>query len=102
MLASRGPRYEGAVVLRAANMEGEVPIVVAPSPSANEPVEALTARESEILGLLTEGLTNKEIAQRLALSSRTVETHVARILAKLGVNTRARAVARAVSLTPGA
>jgi ATP/maltotriose-dependent transcriptional regulator MalT len=62
------------------------------------PVEALTAREAEILALLASGLTNREIAQRLVLSARTVETHVARVTGKLGVNSRARAVARAVAL----
>jgi len=62
------------------------------------PVEALTAREAEILALLASGLTNREIAQRLVLSARTVETHVARVTGKLGVNSRARAVARAVTL----
>jgi DNA-binding CsgD family transcriptional regulator len=41
---------------------------------------------------------NLEIAQRLILSARTVETHVARITGKFGVNSRARAVARAVAL----
>jgi DNA-binding NarL/FixJ family response regulator len=57
------------------------------------PHERLTAREAEILDLLALGLTNKEIAQRFVLSPRTVETHVARILAKLGVNSRSRAIA---------
>ena len=62
------------------------------------PLEALTLREAEILALLAAGLTNREIAQRLVLSARTVETHVARVTGKLGVNSRARAVARAVAL----
>lgn len=65
---------------------------------AGEPVEALTPREAEILALLASGLTNREIAQRLVLSARTVETHVARVTAKLGVSSRARAVARAIAL----
>ena len=65
---------------------------------AEPPLEALTAREREILELLATGLTNREIAQRLVLSARTVETHVARVTGKLGVNSRARAVARAVAL----
>jgi LuxR family maltose regulon positive regulatory protein len=61
-------------------------------------IETLTPREAEILTLLAAGLTNREIAQRLILSARTVETHVARVTGKLGVNSRARAVARAVAL----
>ncbi len=43
-------------------------------------------------------MTNREIAQRLIVSARTVETHVARVTGKLGVSSRARAVARAVAL----
>jgi LuxR family maltose regulon positive regulatory protein len=69
-----------------------------PAPAPEQPLEALTAREREILELLAGGLTNREIAQRLVLSARTVETHVARVTGKLGVNSRARAVARAVAL----
>lgn len=61
--------------------------------SAASPLERLTAREAEILELLAQGLTNKEIAQRFVLSPRTVETHVARILGKVGVNSRSRAIA---------
>ncbi|MGY1640998.1 response regulator transcription factor [Geodermatophilus sp. SYSU D00703] len=53
----------------------------------------LTAREREVLRLLTEGMANQEIATRLFLSKRTVEHHVGSILAKLGVATRAEALA---------
>ena len=59
---------------------------------------SLTNRESEILRLLAEGLTNKEIAQRFTLSPRTVDTHVERVLAKLNVTSRTRAVAAALRL----
>jgi len=68
------------------------------APEAPPPPEALTAREREILTLLAAGLTNVEIAQRFTISARTVETHVARVIAKFGVNSRARAVARAIAL----
>jgi DNA-binding NarL/FixJ family response regulator len=51
-------------------------------------VEALTRRESEVAQLVAEGLTNRDIAQRLFLSVRTVETHVDRSLGKLGFRTR--------------
>jgi LuxR family maltose regulon positive regulatory protein len=68
----------------------------APVHAASDVLETLTPRESEILSLLVLGLTNKEIAQRLVVSPRTVETHVERVLGKLGVNTRSRAIAKAV------
>lgn len=55
----------------------------------------LTARQAEVLGLLDEGLSNLEIADRLFVSPRTVENHVAAILDKLDSDTRESAVARA-------
>jgi DNA-binding NarL/FixJ family response regulator len=53
----------------------------------------LTKREREILGLLAQGLDQKEIAQVLVISEKTVATHIQRILGKLGVHSRAQAVA---------
>ena len=53
----------------------------------------LTPRELEVLGMLAEGLANKNIAARLGLSEHTVKTHVASILGKLGAYSRAEAVA---------
>jgi DNA-binding CsgD family transcriptional regulator len=55
----------------------------------------LSAREREILVLLTQQLTNAEIAARLQLSEKTVRNHVSNILTKLRVPTRAEAIAAA-------
>nr|WP_239029034.1 LuxR family transcriptional regulator [Pseudonocardia acidicola] len=56
---------------------------------------SITGREMEVLQLVAQGLTNREIAQRLTLSTRTVEKHVERLLAKTGTPQRAQLVARA-------
>ncbi len=58
----------------------------------------LTAREVEVLRLVRDGRSNKEIGERLFVSERTAQTHVQHILTKLDVNTRAAAAARAVEL----
>ena len=65
-----------------------------PDPASVRAAErhGLTAREFEVLGLLAEGRTNPEIADRLFISRRTVTTHVTNILAKFGVGNRAEAV----------
>jgi DNA-binding NarL/FixJ family response regulator len=60
---------------------------------ASAAVEALTPRETEILGMLADGLANKEIAVRLSISSHTVKSHVQSLFSKLGADTRAEAVA---------
>ncbi|MCX7618528.1 MULTISPECIES: response regulator transcription factor [Tepidiforma] len=53
----------------------------------------LSPREREVLGLVAEGRTNAEVAALLGISSETVKTHVSRILAKLGVQSRHQAAA---------
>ncbi len=50
----------------------------------------MTGREADVLGLLAQGLTNREIAERMFLSPRTVEKHVASLLAKTGLRRRAQ------------
>lgn len=51
-------------------------------------VESLTRREREIVALVAEGLTNRELAERLCISEATVRTHLTSIFLKLGVTTR--------------
>jgi DNA-binding CsgD family transcriptional regulator len=60
----------------------------------------VTSREMDVLTLLSSGLTNAEIAARLYLSPRTVETHVASLLAKLGATDRGQLRSRVAALTP--
>jgi DNA-binding NarL/FixJ family response regulator len=61
-----------------------------------EPPAGLTAREVEVLRLLARGLTNKQAAQRLAISPKTVGRHVESIYSKIGASTRAAAALFAV------
>ena len=66
--------------------------------SAGSPTEAidslLSARERDVLRLLAEGMTDRDIATALAISPRTVESHVSSVLRKLGVRNRAEAAQR--------
>jgi DNA-binding CsgD family transcriptional regulator/tetratricopeptide (TPR) repeat protein len=68
-----------------------------PAAAEDDPASALglTAREREVLGLLAEGLTNREIGARLFISEKTASVHVSRILAKLDVRSRVEAATAA-------
>ena len=66
------------------------------TPTANPAYDSLTPRERELLPLICLGLDNKQIAQRLYLSVRTVENHLASIYAKLGVRSRTEAAVLAI------
>lgn len=65
---------------------------------ARECYAQLSPREREVLGLIVEGLTNKEIGRALTLSPRTVETHRANLFAKLGIDSLAQLIRRFASL----
>ncbi len=66
--------------------------------AAQDQVEPLTERELEVLRFAAQGLTNKAIAARLAVSDRTVQGHMANIYGKLAVATRTEAVTKALKL----
>jgi non-specific serine/threonine protein kinase len=55
--------------------------------------EPLSAREREVAELIARGMTNRQIAERLVISERTVDRHVSNMFAKLGVGTRAQLAA---------
>jgi DNA-binding CsgD family transcriptional regulator len=98
-LGAAGPRDRAAALLRAWGDTGR-----SRPQNASDVAAALTRREREVLDLISQGLTNAQIAERLYISPKTAEHHVGRVLNKLGVRTRAEAAALAVRLAaaPGA
>jgi LuxR family maltose regulon positive regulatory protein len=77
----------------------EMPLsITAQSPSEEAWVEPLTERETEILHLISEGLSNKEIGGRLYISGNTTKAHLRNIFGKLGVKNRTQAVAKGRTL----
>ncbi len=74
-------------------------VTLPPAARHQEPLmESLTARELDVLGLVADGLPNRDIARALDISEHTVKFHLASIFGKLGVSTRTEAVQRALRL----
>jgi DNA-binding CsgD family transcriptional regulator len=97
-LQAVGARAAVAIVARRLRERGVRGFSRGPRAATSANPGGLTARETEVLSLLADGLSNGEIAARLFLSARTVEHHVSGILRKLGVPSRARACAEATRL----
>ena len=90
---ARGVR---AVMRGAAALEPEVAARLLERMAEGERGDELSERELEVLRLLVAGASNKSIAAQLSLSENTIKTHISRIFAKLGVQSRAEAVAVAL------
>ena len=79
--------------------EAEAVLSLPPAATDDDPpVEALTAREHDVLVLLADGLSNRDIGSRLDISEHTVKFHLASIFGKLGASTRTEAVQRGLRL----
>lgn len=87
---------QGDYPIARSQLEEITPPTTTPAPErppAGEPRSKLTCREKEIATLLGRGLTNRQIAEELVISERTVDTHVRNVLKKLGLDTRLQVAA---------
>jgi DNA-binding CsgD family transcriptional regulator len=97
-LQALGARPAAALVARRLREMGERGLTRGPRTQTRNNPAGLTARELDVLLLLAEGLRNREIAQRLIVSQKTVDHHVSSILRKLDARTRGEAAVAAVRL----
>jgi LuxR family maltose regulon positive regulatory protein len=92
------PDYVRRLLAAFHSAEPEQPEPTRSQVSEAELIEPLSERELEVLQLIAEGLTNREIASRLFLSLNTVKTHTRNIYGKLGVHSRTQATTRSQAL----
>ena len=97
-LQQLGARPAAAIVARRLRARGVRGVPRGPRPRTRENPAGLTARELEVLALMTEGLRNAQIASDLVISEKTVDKHVSAVLRKLDARTRGQAAAAAVRL----
>lgn len=84
--------WHGGVYIHPTMTRALLKEVVPASPTEERPSMPLTPRETEVLRLIAEGYTNRQVAEALAISVRTVESHRANIMGKLGLRTRVELV----------
>jgi non-specific serine/threonine protein kinase len=89
--SSATPHKAGRVVGRGDCIAAALGLSPEPGPSCAQQELPLTKREHEVTELIAGGLTNRQIAERLFIAQRTVDTHVGHILAKLGCSNRSQA-----------
>jgi DNA-binding NarL/FixJ family response regulator len=91
-----GPDYTEAQIAVAVQAAAADLIVFSPDTAVPAAPSALSARETQVLRMIAEGLANKEIAWKLGISEHTVKFHVSALLGKLGAASRAEAVGAGV------
>jgi DNA-binding NarL/FixJ family response regulator len=93
-----GARATAASARRRMKELGMTSIPRGPRPATRAAPGSLTAREREILALLAEGLSDRDISRRLVISERTVHHHVSSVLSKIGVSSRTAAALEAARI----